>query len=87
MNWVGLVVGAFLGIGAVCAVARIIIGPTTLDRVLATDVLLAIVLCSLAADMAINHHTATMPILVALAFFGVTSSISITRFISRREEP
>ncbi len=87
MNAVAVIVGIFLGVGAVCAVIRIIVGPTALDRVVATDVLLAIVLCSLAADMAINKHTNTMPVLVVLAFFGVTGAISITRFISRRDEP
>ncbi|GAA3589480.1 hypothetical protein GCM10022198_11720 [Klugiella xanthotipulae] len=87
LHLAGLIVGIFLVIGAICAIARVIIGPTALDRILALDVLLAIVLCSLGADMAINRHADTLPVLVVLAFFGVTGSISITRFISRREEP
>lgn len=86
-HWVGVVAAIFLGIGALCAVARLILGPATLDRVVAMDVLLAIVLCGLGLDMAINQHTNTLPVLLGLAFFGVTSSISITRFISKRDEP
>ncbi|WGD36947.1 monovalent cation/H+ antiporter complex subunit F [Lysinibacter sp. HNR] len=87
MNVAAVIMSIFLGIGAILAVIRIIVGPTALDRVLGLDVLLAIVLCALAGDMVINEHTNTLPLLVALAFFGVTGSISITRFISRRDEP
>ena len=48
------------GIGAIAAVYRIIRGPSILDRALATDVLLAIAICALGAEMAINRHTDTL---------------------------
>jgi monovalent cation/proton antiporter MnhG/PhaG subunit len=36
---------------------RIVFGPSILDRAVASDVLLTLVMCALGADMVINHHT------------------------------
>lgn len=77
--------GVMFGIGALCAIYRIISGPSILDRALAADVLLAIAICSLGAEMAINQHTDTLPVLLILAMFAIVGSISIARFMSRQD--
>lgn len=82
----GLVAGVMFGIGAVAAVARIIRGPSVLDRALATDVLLAIAMCALGTEMAINRHTDTLVVLLVLAVFAILGSIAIARFIGRQDE-
>lgn len=82
----GLVAGVMFGIGAVAAVARIIRGPSILDRALATDVLLAIAMCALGTEMAINRHTDTLVVLLVLAVFAILGSIAIARFIGRQDE-
>lgn len=82
----GLVAGAMFGIGAAAAVAGIIRGPSVLDRALATDVLLAIAMCALGAEMAINRHTDTLVVLLVLALFAIVGSIAIARFIGRQDE-
>lgn len=82
----GLVAGVMFGIGAVAAVARIIRGPSILDRALATDVLLAIAMCALGTEMAINGHTDTLVVLLVLAVFAILGSIAIARFIGRQDE-
>ena len=64
---------------------RIITGPSILDRAVASDVLLTLVMCLLGAEMAINHHTRTMPVLLIIAAVGVFGSISIARFVARRD--
>ena len=46
---------------------RIVIGPSILDRAVASDVLLTLVMCVLGAEMAINHHTRTLPVLLIIA--------------------
>ena len=64
---------------------RIIMGPSILDRAAASDVLLTLVVCVLGAEMAINHHTRTLPLLLIVAAVGVFASISIARFVARRD--
>lgn len=85
MNWVSIAAGVMFGIGALCAVWRIIRGPSILDRALATDVLLAIAICVLGTDMAINRHTDTMVVLLALALFAFVGSVAIARFMAKQD--
>jgi len=66
---------------------RIIIGPSILDRAVASDVLLTEVLCVLGAEMAINHHTRTLPVLLVVAAVGVFGSITVARFVARKDSP
>jgi len=85
---VNLLIGAIYAVFAVAAVLtvwRIIIGPSILDRAVASDVLLTEVMCVLGAEMAINHHTRTLPVLLIIAAVGVFGSISIARFVARRD--
>ncbi|UOE42964.1 monovalent cation/H+ antiporter complex subunit F [Agromyces larvae] len=85
LNIVAIAAGIMFGIGGLAAVSRIIRGPSILDRALATDVLLAIAMCALGAEMAINRHTDTLVILLVLAMFAVVGSISIARFMARQD--
>jgi multicomponent Na+:H+ antiporter subunit F len=85
LNVVAVLAGLMFGVGAIAAVYRIIRGPSILDRALATDVLLAIAICALGAEMAINRHTDTLVIMLALAMFAVVGSISIARFMARQD--
>jgi multicomponent Na+:H+ antiporter subunit F len=71
---------AMLGIAALLLLARISIGPPMLDRVVALDVLVAVVICGLALEAAIHRHTTTLPILVVLSLLGFVGSVSIARF-------
>ncbi|MRX43996.1 monovalent cation/H+ antiporter complex subunit F [Agromyces kandeliae] len=81
----GIAAGVMFGVGAIAALVRIIRGPTMLDRALATDVLLAIAMCGLAAEMAINRHTDTLVVLLVLALFAIVGSIAIARFIGKED--
>lgn len=79
------VVYAVFGVAALLIVWRIITGPSILDRAVASDVLLTLIMCVLGAEMAINHHTRTLPLLLIVAAVGVFGSISIARFVARRD--
>lgn len=70
---------------ALVTLYRIVVGPSILDRAVAADVLLTLVVCALGADMAINHHTRTLPVLLIIAAIGVFGSISIARWVARRD--
>ena len=80
MTVVVVVCTALLAIAALLLVARISLGPTMLDRVVALDVLVAVVICGLGLEAAIHRHTTTLPILVVLSLLGFVGSVSIARF-------
>ena len=71
---------AMLAVAALLLVARIALGPTMLDRVVALDVLVAVVICGLALEAAIHRHTTTLPILGVLSLLGFVGSVSVARF-------
>ena len=80
-----VIISAVFGIAALLTVWRIIVGPSILDRAVAADVLLTLLICVLGAEMAINHHTRTLPLLLIVAAVGVFGSISIARFVARKD--
>jgi multicomponent Na+:H+ antiporter subunit F len=69
-----------LGLAALLLVARVSLGPTMLDRVVALDVLVAVVICGLALEAAMHRHTTTLPVLVVLSLLGFVGSVSVARF-------
>ncbi|MFB7891900.1 monovalent cation/H+ antiporter complex subunit F [Microbacterium sp. NPDC056044] len=81
-----LAIYVIFGIAALLTLWRIVMGPSILDRAVASDVLLTLVMCVLGAEMAINHHTRTLPVLLIIAAVGVFGSISIARFVARRDQ-
>jgi multicomponent Na+:H+ antiporter subunit F len=80
MTVVVVICTALLAVAALLLVARISLGPTMLDRVVALDVLVAVVICGLGLEAAIHRHTTTLPILVVLSLLGFVGSVSIARF-------
>ena len=85
MNVLLIIVYVVFAVAALLTVWRIVMGPSILDRAVASDVLLTLVMCVLGADMAINHHTRSLPVLLIIAAVGVFGSISIARFVARRD--
>jgi multicomponent Na+:H+ antiporter subunit F len=79
------VIMAVFGVAAVLTVIRIVRGPSILDRAVASDVLLTEVMCVLGAEMAINGHTRSIPVLLIIAAVGVFGSIAVARFVARRD--
>jgi len=85
MTIVLVLIYVVFGVAALVTLWRIVVGPSILDRAVAADVLLTEVMCVLGADMVINHHTRTLPVLLVIAAIGVFGSIAIARFVARRE--
>lgn len=80
-----IVIYVVFAVAALLALVRIVIGPSILDRAVASDVLLTEVLCILGADMVINDHIRTLPIVLIIAAVGVFGSIAIARFVARKD--
>jgi multicomponent Na+:H+ antiporter subunit F len=80
VNVVLVICGGILGIAALLLVIRISLGPTMLDRMVAFDVLVAVIICGLALEAAVHRHTTTLPVLVVLSLLGFVGSVSVARF-------
>lgn len=85
MNILLMAIMVVFGVAAILAVIRIVRGPSILDRAVASDVLLTEVMCVLGAEMAINGHTRSIPVLLIIAAVGVFGSISVARYVARRD--
>jgi len=80
MTVVAMVVTVLLATAIVLALARIVRGPSTLDRIVATDVLLAITVGAIATEAAYTRDPTGLPILLGLSLLGAVGSIAIGRF-------
>jgi multicomponent Na+:H+ antiporter subunit F len=83
MTVVGIIVSALLFAAVSLVLVRIIRGPTTLDRIVAVDVLLAVVVCAIAAEAAYTRDATSLPILVVLSVLGFIGSVAVARFSPR----
>ena len=70
---------------AVLSLVRMASGPTALDRALAADVIVAVVIAALAIEASVNQHATTVPIMVVLALVGFTGSLSMARFVAGQD--
>jgi len=86
MSWLVWVIYAVFAVAALVTLWRIVRGPSILDRAVAADVLLTEVLCVVGADMVNRHHTQSLPVLLIIAAVGVFSSVTIARFVARKEQ-
>jgi len=71
--------GVFLVLAAAGAIYRLAKGPSLLDRVIASDVLLAIVGAALAIEMVYNHHMNNIFLLVIVSLIGFLGSVTVAR--------
>jgi multicomponent Na+:H+ antiporter subunit F len=76
----------FLGGAMAMTLVRMSRGPSTLDRVVAADVVVAVVIAALAMEAALNHHTTTLPIMLVLSLLGFAGSLSMARFVADRDK-
>jgi multicomponent Na+:H+ antiporter subunit F len=81
---VAVVVTVLLAAGTALTLIRVIRGPSVLDRIVATDVLLAISVVALACVAALTRDSTALPILAVLSILGFTGSVSVARFGTRR---
>ncbi|MFT4045053.1 MAG: monovalent cation/H+ antiporter complex subunit F [Gordonia sp. (in: high G+C Gram-positive bacteria)] len=86
MTLVWIIVTAFLLIAAVLTMARILLGPGTLDRLVALDMLVALAMCGLGVWAGYSGDTTVVPAIVALSLLSFVGSIAIARFRVRDDQ-
>jgi multicomponent Na+:H+ antiporter subunit F len=74
-----------LGTAALLTIIRIARGPSILDRVVAADVLIAVVIAGLVIEEVINRHAWTVPVILALSLIGFTGSVAVAQLVAGRE--
>ena len=79
------VIGALLALGAALTVYRIVRGPTILDRMIASDVLLTTLMLVLGAAMAVQRRTDLLPVLLVLAATAAFGTIAVARSVSKHD--
>ena len=78
---VSVIAYALLGGGAFLALVRLALGPSLLDRVVATDTLLVIISAGLAVYAALERDPTLVPVLVVVALLAFVGSVSIARYV------
>lgn len=74
----------FLSIAAAGVLYRLVKGPALLDRVLAGDVLLAIVAAAVCVDMVWRKNTDYVVLTVMISLVGFLGSVTFARFVQSR---
>jgi len=87
MTVISIITAVLFAAGALLALYRMVTGPSILDRVIASDVLLTTTILVLGAEMVYNHHTRTIPIMVVIAATAVFGTISVARYVSKQDKP
>lgn len=80
-----IVASVLLAASAIIALYRIVRGPSILDRMIATDVVLASIMCGLGGFMALSGRTDLLPVLIVLAMLGFVGSVSVSRYVSKSD--
>lgn len=80
-----VVASVLLAASAIMALYRIVRGPSILDRMIATDVVLASIMCGLGGFMALSGRTDLLPVLIVLAMLGFVGSVSVSRYVSKSD--
>ena len=79
------VVFALFAAGGALAVFRAVRGPTILDRMIASDVLLTTTMLVLGAFMAVEGRDDLLPVLLVLAAAAAFATVAVARSVSKHD--
>lgn len=77
--------GVLLAAGAVTAVVRIVRGPSLMDRMIASDVLLTTLVLAVGAEMVINQHANSVLIMIAITAVAAFATVAVARNVSKQD--
>lgn len=79
--------GVMLTATSLLALYRIVRGPSLLDRMIASDVLLTTLILTVGAEMVINQHTRNIPIMLVLSAIAIFATVAVARYVSKQDRP
>jgi multicomponent Na+:H+ antiporter subunit F len=77
--------GALFAAAAILILIRIVRGPSILDRMIASDVLLTTLILVVGAEMVVNGHTRTVPIMLVLAAVAIFATVAVARYVTKQD--
>ena len=86
MNTVWIISMVMLQVAFVLTSYRVFRGPSTLDRLVGVDTMIAMIICGLGLWVAASYDTTIVPAIVALSLVSFIGTISIARFRVRDDE-
>jgi multicomponent Na+:H+ antiporter subunit F len=78
---VGAVAVGLVGLGALLTLVRVVRGPSLLDRVVAVDTLLFLLVIGLGAYAAVSRDTTVVTVVVAVSLLGFLGSVAVARYV------
>ncbi|MBF4596549.1 MULTISPECIES: hypothetical protein [Curtobacterium] len=78
---------ALLGATFALAVFRIVRGPTILDRMIGSDMVLTTVLVVIAAAMVVRQDLTGIPVLVVISATSVFATVAVARAVTPSADP
>ncbi len=87
VTWVVLAIdAAMLTVGAVLSVLRVARGPRALDRIVASDVLVAVVIASAGLAMVATGSGLLLPVILGMSLLAFTSAVAVGRLIRTKRD-
>jgi multicomponent Na+:H+ antiporter subunit F len=77
---------ALLSVAALLVLVRLLRGPSALDRIVAVDVLVVLIVTGAAVGIAVQQNGTVIPLLVAVALLGFLGSVTAVRVLEGRED-
>ncbi len=81
----GVVSLVLVAAGAVLAVVRLVKGPGSPDRAVASDVVVTAFMAAVLVAMTVSGDETFVPVLLVLALLGFISSSTVARFLGRSD--
>lgn len=85
MTVIYIAVGVMFSAAAFLALFRIVRGPSILDRMIASDVLLTTLILVVGAEMVVNGHTRSIPFMLVLAAIAIFATVAVARYVSKQD--
>lgn len=80
-----LIAAAILALAAVPVVHRIIVGPTILDRAVASDMLTVLLVLAVGVHTAGTRSAYGVPTMLALTALAFIATVAVARFVARED--
>jgi multicomponent Na+:H+ antiporter subunit F len=84
LHWVA---GGLFTAAALLALVRIVRGPSILDRMIASDVLLTTLILVVGSEMVVNGHTRNVPLMLVLSAIAIFATVAVAKYVSKQDRP
>ncbi|WAX77561.1 monovalent cation/H+ antiporter complex subunit F [Streptomyces sp. KMM 9044] len=75
---------AVVSVAGLLTLLRLVRGPDALNRIVALDVLLTMIIAGAAVGMVLRGDTTPLPVLVVLALLAFTGSVTAAHLVEKR---